>query len=129
MFCGSGSLGRRCEFFNTIRSKQLLGIFCQLANTSFGADYSIVRSGLRRDECVSHAISYRTTASGILALRILRGRIDPGPHLMLTQASIWHVKARSSPLLNVVPTCKIYMRFEMDTAFSHKTLSPDKDIK
>lgn len=48
---------------------------------SFGADYSFVRDGLRRYECVSHAIYYRTTARGILVLRILHGRMDPGHHL------------------------------------------------
>lgn len=50
-------------------------------NPSFGADYSFVRDGLWRYECVSHAIYYRTTASGILVLRILHGRMDPGQHL------------------------------------------------
>lgn len=50
-------------------------------NPSFGADYSFVRDGLRRYECVSHAIYYRTTARGILVLRILHGRMDPGHHL------------------------------------------------
>ena len=51
-------------------------------NPSFGADYSFVRNGLRRYECASHAIYYRTTASGILVLRILHGRMDPGQHLI-----------------------------------------------
>jgi toxin ParE1/3/4 len=50
-------------------------------NPSFGADYSFVRDGLRRYECVSHAIYYRTTTSGILVLRILHGHMDPGHHL------------------------------------------------
>ena len=50
-------------------------------NPSFGADYSFVRDGLRRYECVSHAIYYRTTARVILVLRILHGRMDPGHHL------------------------------------------------
>lgn len=50
-------------------------------NPSFGADYSFVRDGLRRYECASHAIYYRTTARGILVLRILHGRMDPGQHL------------------------------------------------
>lgn len=51
-------------------------------NPSFGADYSFVRDDLRRYECISHAIYYRTTASGILVLRILHGRMDPGQHLI-----------------------------------------------
>jgi toxin ParE1/3/4 len=51
-------------------------------NPSFGADYSFVRSGLRRRECVSHAIYYHTSANGILVLRILHGRMDPGQHLI-----------------------------------------------
>jgi len=34
---------------------------------SFGADYSFVRSGLRRRECVSHAIYYHTTTLPPLA--------------------------------------------------------------
>jgi toxin ParE1/3/4 len=50
-------------------------------NPSFGADYSFVRDDLRRYECISHAIYYRRTASGILVLRILHGRMDPGHHL------------------------------------------------
>ena len=50
-------------------------------NPSFGADYSFVRNGYRRYECVSHAIYYRASASGILVLRILNGRMDPGQHL------------------------------------------------
>ena len=51
-------------------------------NPSFGAEYSFVRNGLRRCECVSHAIYFRATASGILVLRILHGRMDPGHHLI-----------------------------------------------
>ena len=51
-------------------------------NPSFGADYSFVRDDLQRYECISHAIYYRTTASGILVLRILHGRMDPGQHLI-----------------------------------------------
>lgn len=51
-------------------------------NPSFGADYSFVKDGLRRYECVSHAIYYRTTVCGILVLRILHGRMDPGQHLI-----------------------------------------------
>lgn len=50
-------------------------------NPSFGADYSFVRRGLRRYECISHAIYYHRTAEGILVLRILHGRMDPGRHL------------------------------------------------
>lgn len=50
-------------------------------NPSFGADYGFVRKGLRRYECVSHAIYYRTTTEGILVLRILHGRMDPSRHL------------------------------------------------
>ena len=34
---------------------------------SFGADYSFVRSGLRRRECVSHAIYYHNTTLPPLA--------------------------------------------------------------
>jgi len=51
-------------------------------NPSFGADYSFVRPSLRRYESVSHAIYYRVTAEGILVLRILHGRMDPGRHLL-----------------------------------------------
>ena len=51
-------------------------------NPSFGANYSFVRDDLRRYECISHAIYYRTTSSGILVLRILHGRMDPGQHLI-----------------------------------------------
>jgi toxin ParE1/3/4 len=51
-------------------------------NPTLGADYSFVRDGLRRYECVSHAIYYRATASGILVLRILHGRMDPSKHLI-----------------------------------------------
>ncbi|MCE6967179.1 type II toxin-antitoxin system RelE/ParE family toxin [Cereibacter sphaeroides] len=51
-------------------------------NPSFGADYSFVRNGLRRYECISYALYYRATASGILVLRILHGRMDPGQHLI-----------------------------------------------
>lgn len=50
-------------------------------NPSFGADYSFVRDDLRRYECVSHAIYYRKTPSGILVLRILHCRMDPVHHL------------------------------------------------
>ena len=50
-------------------------------NPSFGADYSFVRRGLRRHECASHAIYYRQTGDGILVLRILHGRMDPGRQL------------------------------------------------
>lgn len=51
-------------------------------NPSFGTDYSFIKKGLRRYECVTHAIYYRTTASGILVLRILHGRMDPGQLLI-----------------------------------------------
>lgn len=51
------------------------------ANPSFGANYDFVRSGLRRYEATSHAIYYRPTEKGILVLRILHGRMDPGRHL------------------------------------------------
>lgn len=50
-------------------------------NPSFGADYAFVRAGLRRYECASHAIYYRVTGDGILVLRILHGRMEPGLHL------------------------------------------------
>lgn len=50
-------------------------------NPSFGVDYNFVRSGLRRYESLSHAIYYRVTARGILVLRILHGRMDPGQYL------------------------------------------------
>lgn len=50
-------------------------------NPSFGVDYSFVRSGLRRHESLSHAIYYRATARGIMVLRILHGRMDPGKYL------------------------------------------------
>jgi len=52
------------------------------ANPSFGADYSFVRKGLHRYECVSHAIYYRQVAEGIRVLRILHGRMDPGRHIV-----------------------------------------------
>lgn len=47
-------------------------------NPSFGVDYDFVRAGLRRYECVSHAIYYRVTGEGILVLRILHCRMGPG---------------------------------------------------
>ncbi len=47
----------------------------------FGSDYSFVIEGLRRYEVTSHAIYYRATPSGILVLRVLHGRMDPGRHL------------------------------------------------
>lgn len=50
-------------------------------NPSFGADYSFVYEGLRRYESISHAIYYRATTRGILVLRVLHGRMDPGRHL------------------------------------------------
>lgn len=50
-------------------------------NPSFGANYGFVRTGLRRYECASHAIYYRVAGEGILVLRILHGRMDPGRHL------------------------------------------------
>ena len=50
-------------------------------NASFGADYDFVNDGLRRYECASHAIYYQPTDTGILVLRILHGRMDPGRHL------------------------------------------------
>jgi toxin ParE1/3/4 len=50
-------------------------------NPSFGSDYGFVRPGLRRYECVAHAIYYRRTGAGILVLRVLHGRMDPGRHL------------------------------------------------
>lgn len=50
-------------------------------NPSFGSDYGFVRRGLRRCECVSHAIYYRPIAGGIRVLRILHGRMDPARHL------------------------------------------------
>lgn len=65
------------------RYAEALGAKVQTAaeNPSFGADYGFARPGLRRYECVSHAIYYRVTADGILVLRILHGRMDPGRHL------------------------------------------------
>lgn len=51
-------------------------------NPSFGADYDFVRTGLRRYECLPHAIYYRVVGEGILVLRILHGRMDPGRHLL-----------------------------------------------
>lgn len=50
-------------------------------NVSFGADYGFVRNRLRRYECASHAIYYQPTAEGILVLRVLHGRMDPGRQL------------------------------------------------
>ena len=47
----------------------------------FGSDYSFVMAGLRRYEVTSHAVYYRVTSSGILVLRVLHGRMDPGRHL------------------------------------------------
>lgn len=46
-----------------------------------GSDYSDVRPELRRADYVSHAIYYRHTDYGVLILRILHGRMDPGRHL------------------------------------------------
>lgn len=50
-------------------------------NPSLGTGWSFVRHDLRRYRSVSHAIYYRPTAEGILMLRILHGRMDPGRHL------------------------------------------------
>lgn len=50
-------------------------------NPSFGADYAFVLPGLRRYEAGSHALYYRPTETGILVLRILHNRMDPGRHL------------------------------------------------
>lgn len=50
-------------------------------NPSFGAGYGFVRVGLRRHEAGSHAISHLPTPRGILVLRVLHGRMDPGRHL------------------------------------------------
>jgi len=52
-------------------------------NPSFGADYNDVRLGLMRYESKAHAIYYKTTPSGILVLRILGGRQDPGRHIVM----------------------------------------------
>jgi len=46
-----------------------------------GSDYSHVVTELRRADYVSHAIYYRHTDYGVLILRILHGRMDPGRHL------------------------------------------------
>ena len=46
-----------------------------------GADCSHVVPQLRRADYVSHAIYYRHTDYGVLILRILHGRMDPGRHL------------------------------------------------
>lgn len=46
-----------------------------------GSDYGHVVSELRRADHASHAIYYRHTDYGILILRILHGRMDPGRHL------------------------------------------------
>lgn len=50
-------------------------------NPSFGADYSFVRSGIRRYEHISHSIYYRETEGGVLILRVLHKRMDPARHL------------------------------------------------
>jgi toxin ParE1/3/4 len=50
-------------------------------NPSFGAEYFVVRDGLRRYDCEAHAIYYEAKADDILVLRILHGRMDPGRHL------------------------------------------------
>jgi len=46
-----------------------------------GSDYSHVLPELRRADYVSHAIYYRHTDYGVLVLRILHGRMDPGRHI------------------------------------------------
>jgi toxin ParE1/3/4 len=46
-----------------------------------GSDYNHVLPELRRADYVSHAIYYRHTDYGVLILRILHGRMDPGRHL------------------------------------------------
>lgn len=62
-------------------------------NPSFGAEDNFVRNGLRRYECVSHAIYYKPTVSGILVLRILHGGLDPGQHLTRYWPSIANFNA------------------------------------
>ena len=66
------------------RYAEALGAKIQAAadNPSFGADYGLTRPCLRRYECASHAIYYREAAGGIVVLRVLHGRMDPGRHLM-----------------------------------------------
>lgn len=65
------------------RYMQLLSQKMEIAaeNPSFGVDYAFVREGLRRYESISHAIYFRVTSTGILVLRILHGKMDPGRHL------------------------------------------------
>jgi toxin ParE1/3/4 len=48
---------------------------------SSGRDFSDIHPGARRANHGSHAIYYRTAADGILILRILHQKRDPGRHL------------------------------------------------
>lgn len=50
-------------------------------NQSFGSDYSFVRHGLHRCECIPQAIYDCPSDPGILVLRILHSRMDRGQHL------------------------------------------------
>lgn len=65
------------RYLETINAK----IEMAAEHPDFGADYGFVIGGVRRYEAVSHAVYYRSTRSGILVLRVLHGRMDPGRHL------------------------------------------------
>ena len=46
-----------------------------------GQDFSDIKAGIFRFRSASHHIYYRKEDEGILILRILHGRMDPGRHL------------------------------------------------
>jgi toxin ParE1/3/4 len=48
---------------------------------SWGSDYVHVLPNIRRYEYKAHAIYYQASASGILIVRVLGGKQDPGRHL------------------------------------------------
>ena len=50
-------------------------------NPRMGRDFSHVKEAARRFEYVSHSVYYRVTDDGILVLRVLHMRMDPGLHL------------------------------------------------
>ena len=50
-------------------------------NPRIGRDFGHVKNGVRRYEYQSHSVYYTITAEGILVLRVLGNRMDPGRHL------------------------------------------------
>lgn len=65
------------RYLNAINAK----VEMAASHPDFGANYGAIQSGLRRYQAVSHAIYFQPTPSGILVLRVLHGRMDPGRHL------------------------------------------------